>query len=83
MDEPLQRIERLEPSMVTRDLGKGTVPARVAAVLIALIAALTVGGSVGYALAHTGVTSGPQTRVLVGTRRQIDTCIYVGGCKGC
>jgi hypothetical protein len=61
-----------------------TFPVRVAAILIALMAALAVGASLGYAVGSTSaITGATHTIVLPLQARQIDTCVYVHGHKGC
>jgi hypothetical protein len=61
-----------------------TFPVRVAAILIALMATLVVGASLGYAVRSTSAITGPaHTLVLPLQARQIDTCVYVHGHKGC
>ena len=62
-----------------------TFPGRAAAMLIALVAALVVGGSVGYTLKQTSVITAPAHTIFVPaqTARQIDTCLFVDGHRGC
>lgn len=60
-------------------------PRKVAAMLIALVAALAVGGSVGYTLKQTSVITGPGQTIFVPAQaaQQSDTCVFVHGHRGC
>jgi hypothetical protein len=62
-----------------------TFPRQVAAMLIALVAAVAVGGSLGYTLKQTDVITRPGHTVYVQAQpaRQFDTCLFVDGHRGC
>jgi len=63
-------------------------PSTLLIIVFALVAALVLGGALGYTLKPTSVTSGPQRVIVVpndqlGKPSIIDSCVFVGKNKAC
>lgn len=63
-------------------------PSTLLVIVFALVAALVLGGALGYTLKPTSVTSGPPRVIVVhgdqlGTPSLTDNCIFVGKHKEC